>query len=191
MIKAIKVLLFFIFLAVTALVGFVYSGVYDIAADSPHHAITHWMLHTTMERSVARRATQINVPDNLNDAALIRSGAEHYGAMCVDCHMAPGRASSELREGLNPQPPELAYEVADKTPAALFWITKHGVKMSAMPAWGKTHTDTDIWAMVAFMQKLPRMTPAQFNALTEKPAGREAAHEHGDHRHGTDGKKAE
>ncbi len=191
MIKAIKVLLFFIFLTVIALVGFVYSGIYDIAADSPHHVATRWMLHTTMERSVARRVTEISVPDNLNDAAVIRSGAGHYAAMCVDCHMAPGRASSELREGLNPQPPELAYEVAEMPPAELFWITKHGVKMSAMPAWGKTHTDSDIWALVAFMQKLPRMTPAQFNALTEKAEGQGEGHDHGAHRHGTDGKKAQ
>jgi mono/diheme cytochrome c family protein len=187
-IKAIKVLLFFIFSAVIALLGFVYSGVYDIAADSPHHALTHWMLQTTMERSVQRRTAEISVPGNLSDAAVIRTGAGHYGAMCVDCHMAPGRASSELREGLNPQPPELAYEVADRSPAELFWVTKHGVKMSAMPAWGKTHTDTDIWALVAFMQKLPRMTPAQFNALTAKAAGQEAAHDHAAHRHATDAK---
>lgn len=188
MIKAIKVLLFFIFSAAIALLGFVYSGLYDIAADSPHHVLTHWMLQTTMERSVKRRTAEISVPGNLSDAAVIRTGAGHYGAMCVDCHMAPGRASSELREGLYPQPPELAYEVTDRSPAELFWITKHGVKMSAMPAWGKTHTDTDIWALVAFMQKLPRMTPAQFNALTAKAAGQEAAHDHAAHQHGTDAK---
>jgi mono/diheme cytochrome c family protein len=190
-IKAIKVLLFLILLAVIAAVGFVYSGVYDIAADTPHHAITRWLLHTTMNRSVARRAAEISAPANLNDAAMIRSGAGHYAQMCVDCHLAPGLESTELREGLNPQPPELAYEVADMSPAELFWITKHGVKMSAMPAWGKSHTDTDIWAMVAFMQKLPRMSPTQYKELTATPAGQQAAQGHGEHRHGTDGKQAE
>jgi mono/diheme cytochrome c family protein len=172
-------------------VGFVYSGVYDVGADNPHHAITRWMLHTTMDRSVARQAAQIKVPGNLNDTAVISTGAGHYAQMCVDCHLAPGRANSELREGLNPQPPELAYEVADMSPAQLFWITKHGIKMSAMPAWGKTHTDSDIWAMVAFMQKLPRMSPTEYNALTAAPAGQAAAHVHDAHAHGTDGKKAQ
>ncbi len=191
MIKAIKVLLFLILLAIIAAMGFVYSGVYDIAADTPHHAVTHWLLHTTMDRSVARRAAEISVPGNLGDTTVIRSGAGLYAEMCIDCHLAPGLASTELREGLNPQPPELAYEVADMSPAELFWITKHGVKMSAMPAWGKSHTDTDIWAMVAFMQKLPRMSPTQYKELTATPAGQPAAQGHGEHRHGTDGKKAE
>jgi mono/diheme cytochrome c family protein len=172
-------------------VGFVYSGIYDIAADTPHHAITRWMLHTTMDRSVARRAAQISVPGHLNDAAVIRTGAGHYAEMCVDCHLAPGLASTELREGLNPQPPELAYEVGDISPAELFWITKHGVKMSAMPAWGKSHTDADIWALVAFMQKLPRMSPTQYKELTATPAGGEAAHTHGEQRHGSGETKAE
>ena len=189
MIKTIKVLLFLILTAVAAVVGFVYSGVYDVGADIPHHSVTRWLLHTTMDRSVAKHAEGIAVPGNLNDTAVIHTGAGHYAEMCVECHLAPGLSSSELREGLNPQPPELAYEVADMSPAELFWITKHGVKMSAMPAWEKTHTDANIWAMVAFMQKLPRMTPAQYKALTASPAGQEAEHEHDGHRH--DGKTAE
>lgn len=190
MIKAIKVLLLLALLMLIAVAGFVYSGVYDVGADSPHHAITRWTLHTTMERSVARRSAPINVPANLDDAAVIRTGAEHYAAMCADCHLAPGLTSTELREGLNPQSPELAYEVAELSSAQLFWITKHGIKMSGMPAWGKTHTDTDIWALVAFMQKLPRMTPVQYKALTTPSPGRQGAHVHGDHAHATEEKKA-
>ena len=191
MIKAIKVLVFFTLLAIIAVVGFVYSGVYNVGADNPDSAVTRWLLHTTMDRSVARHAAGLTPPANLNDVAVISTGAGHYAEMCVDCHMAPGHPSTELREGLNPQPPELVYEVADMSPAELFWITKHGVKMSAMPAWGKTHTDSDLWALVAFMQKLPRMTPTEYTAFTTAPAGKAAAHVHGAHQHGTESKKAE
>lgn len=182
MIKAIKGLLLLILLAVIGAVAFIYSGVYDIGADSPHFAVTRWALHTTMDRSVARHAEEVTAPANLNDPAVIRMGAEHYAEMCVGCHLAPGKTNSELREGLYPKPPELAYSVGDMSPAELFWITKHGVKMSAMPAWGKTHPDDKIWALAAFMQKLPRMTPAQYNALTASSEGVESeAQERGKH----------
>lgn len=177
MIKAIKGLLLLILLAAVGAVIFIYSGVYNIGADSPHFAVTRWALHTTMDRSVARHAEAVTAPANLNDPAVIRVGAEHYAEMCVECHLAPGKTSSELREGLYPKPPELAYSVGDMSAAELFWITKHGVKMSAMPAWGKTHPDDKIWALAAFMQKLPRMTPAQYKELTAASAGAEA-HEH-------------
>ena len=52
-------------------------------------------------------------------------------------------------------------------PAETFWIIKHGIKMTAMPAWGKTHDDRLIWDMVAFVRKLPGLSPAQYQAITQ------------------------
>ena len=43
-------------------------------------------------------------------------------------------------------------------------MIKHGVKMTAMPAWGRTHNDQLIWDMVAFVGKLPSMSPAQYKS---------------------------
>src|SRR3546814_15521897 len=51
------------------------------------------------------------------------------------------------------------------TPAQQFWIIKHGIKMTAMPAWGKTHPDPLIWDMVAFVRKLPGMSPTEYKQL--------------------------
>jgi hypothetical protein len=34
-----------------------------------------------------------------------------------------------------------------------FWTIKHGIKMSAMPAWGKTLDDVTIWNLVAFLRQ--------------------------------------
>ena len=39
--------------------------------------------------------------------------------------------------------------------------------MTAMPAYGRTHSDEEIWAITAFLQKLPGMTKEQFQALNE------------------------
>ena len=61
--------------------------------------------------------------------------------MCVDCHLAPGMDSSEIRQGLLPKPPKLQEVVDEWKPAELFWIIKNGVKMTGMPAWGPTHSD--------------------------------------------------
>ncbi len=68
-----------------------------------------------------------------------------------------------MSQGLYPQAPELA-TAQDLSAAQQFWIIKHGVKLSAMPAWGRTHPDPLIWDMVAFVRKLPAMTPAQYKA---------------------------
>ena len=78
----------------------------------------------------------------------------------------PGRGRSELSQRLYPQAPQLA-EASDLTPAQQFWIIKHGVKLTAMPAWGKTHDDELIWDMVAFLQRLPKLSAKQYQAVVE------------------------
>src|SRR3546814_5441303 len=63
------------------------------------------------------------------------------------------------------------------TPAQQFWIIKHGIKMTAMPAWGKTHPDPLIWDMVAFVRKLPGMSPTEYKQLVASaPAERSEEH---------------
>ncbi|HTM80256.1 cytochrome c, partial [Asticcacaulis sp.] len=62
--------------------------------------------------------------------------------------------------------PELS-RGTDLTPAEQFWVIKHGIKLTAMPAWGLTHNDTLIWDMVAFLHKLPTLSPAQYAAAAK------------------------
>ena len=83
--------------------------------------------------------------------------------MCTGCHLGPGVERSELSQGLHPAAPELARSNG-RSPAEQFWIIKHGVKLSAMPAWGKTHDDQLIWDMVAFIRQLPKLSPQQYKA---------------------------
>lgn len=175
---ALLVLLLLFVLAGTA---FVASGVYDIGADAPHWRLTERVIGVLRDRSVHARAEAIEVPD-LDGADRIAEGAEHYAEMCTGCHLAPGMQESEIRPGLYPKPPVLAEE-RDLQPAEAFWVIKHGIKMSAMPAWGTTHSDEAIWHMVAFLRKLPTMTPEEYAKLTGGEEG-EAGHEHGHHHHG-------
>ena len=145
---------------------FIWSGTYNPGADCPHWKVTYSLLKMTRERSVERYASAIVVPTNLNDSKLILKGAGQYAAMCTNCHLAPGKKNTEIRPGLYPMPPDLSKVKVD--PREAFWVIKHGLKMSAMPAWGISHDDETIWSMVAFLQKLPEMTPAQYKEIVAK-----------------------
>ena len=161
----ITVLIVFLVLAAGAGI-FVYSGIYNIGADDRHTRPVEAMLQLLRERSIQVRAADLAVP-NLDDPQLALKGAGHYAGMCTGCHLAPGMADSEIRPGLYPQPPNLAQTRVD--PKTAFWVIKHGIKMSAMPAWGLAgHDDATIWSMVAFLQKLPGMTPAEYTAMVAK-----------------------
>jgi mono/diheme cytochrome c family protein len=109
-------------------------------------------------------ARGIVVP-HLDDPKLIAMGAEHYADMCTGCHLAPGMEDSEIRQGLYPIPPKLA-DVGAGDPAEQFWVIKHGIKLTAMPAWGATHSDEAVWGLVAFVQKLPTLSPEQYRQAT-------------------------
>ena len=164
--------------------AFVYSGVYNIGADDHHTKPVFALLHTLRERSIQARSADLKMPD-LNDPQLILKGAGQYAAMCTQCHLTPAMKDSELRPGLYPQPPNLSQVRVD--PKEAFWVIKHGIKMSAMPAWGASHDDDTIWSMVAFLQKLPDMTAAQYQDIVAKAPpdedmdmGDEGGHSHGE-----------
>lgn len=163
---------------------FVYSGIYNAGADDPHTRPMFALMQTVRSRSIHARSQDIPVP-KLDDEQLILKGAGQYAAMCTGCHLKPGMTDSEIRSGLYPQPPNLS-EVRVE-PQDAFWVIKHGLKMSAMPAWGLTHDDDTIWSMVAFLQKLPDLTPAQYKDIVAKAPPDEdmdMGEEGGHHHHG-------
>src|SRR5512141_1554418 len=143
---------------------FVRSGIYNMGADAPHAPLTLTLLENLRDNATKAHSRDIAVPADLDSPAHIAQGAQLYSTRCTGCHLAPGASQSELRTGLYPQPPDLSTDGIDDT-AEAFWIIKHGIKMSAMPAWGKTHTDAEIWNLVAFLRKLPGMSPAQYQQL--------------------------
>jgi len=153
-------------LLVAAVAVAIYAGLYNIAADVPHTQPVYWLLDTVRERSVTARAQNIAVPNNLDDANRISRGAGQYAEMCSGCHLAPGMKRTEISQGLYPRAPELRRKT-DLTPAEQFWIVKHGVKMTGMPAWGVTHDDGLHWDVVAFVRKLPKLTPAQYETMVK------------------------
>lgn len=163
-----KVIGTLVFVALAVVVGggaYISLGSYDVAADVPHKPFVYWLLDTARDRSVETRAGAITVPGDLGEQSRIEAGAGLYAEMCADCHLAPGMAPTEISQGLYPRAPELSHGT-DLTPAEEFWIIKHGIKMSGMAAWGKTHNDTLIWEMVAFLGKLPSLSAQQYQSMT-------------------------
>jgi mono/diheme cytochrome c family protein len=163
---------------VVLLSGFIviYAGIYDVSATEPHSPVTSWLLETARTRSIKAHAAGIQVPPGLDDPAKVLIGVDHYAAHCAVCHGAPGVPRGEIAQGLYPLPPDLANVVPLYTPAELFWILKHGIKMTGMPAWSD-HSDDELWATVGFLEKLADMSEQDYAKLVV------ASMAHGDHHH--------
>ena len=142
----------------------IYAGIYDVAATEPHWPPTTWLLETARTRSIKAHAAGIQVPPGLDDPAKVLIGVDHYAAHCAVCHGAPGVLKGAIAQGLYPPPPDLAKTASRFTPAELFWIVKHGVKMTGMPGWSD-HSDDELWATIAFVKKLPGMSEEEYGKL--------------------------
>jgi mono/diheme cytochrome c family protein len=158
---------FVLALLTTVAVGLivVYTGAYNVAATDRHADVVRWAFDTTMHRSVERRAWDVGEPPPV-DAAAAEQAAPFYDSTCAHCHGAPGLDRASWARNMRPPPPKLT-EVATKWEAReIFWITKHGIRMTGMPAFGTEIDDATLWRLTAFVEQLPGMTSERYEALT-------------------------
>lgn len=160
-------LLILLIAAVVALGGF-----YPVAASKSDPPGVGWVLEETMEHGVKASAKGLNAP-KLSQADVLEGGS-HFKGMCQACHGGPGAEPEEFAAGMNPKPPNLAEAGQEWTVPEIFWIAKNGIRMSAMPAFGKTDEDDELWKIAAFVKQLPKVSAAKYAALPN-------AHEHGMH----------
>lgn len=153
---------------------FVWSGAYNVAASEPHFAVTHWLLDFAKRRSVETQSLLIFAPP-LDDPDLVRLGAAHYHGGCAPCHGGPGDPSNPVVQQMYPEPADLPLAAPSWTPGQLFWIAKNGFKFTGMPAWVAQNRDDEVWAVVAFLRALPKMSAAEYRRLAigeaEAPRG--------------------
>ncbi len=154
------------FIAILVMGGFLvaWSGVYSVAASRGHWPGFRLLLEFGMRSSVRTHALGIDVP-NLDDPALVERGAGHFQGGCAPCHGAPGRPSSPIVYAMLPEPPDLGATVPAWKTNELFWIVKNGLKYTGMPAWPAQQRDDEVWAVVAFLQRLPNTTASEYQAL--------------------------
>lgn len=150
--------------------GFVWSGWYDISANVQHTQAVYSLLEKVMHQSVKLRASTIAVPA-LGDTAQVAQGAACYVDKCVQCHGGPGVAQHEIGRSMQPLPGPLVDASVRWRPQELYWVTRNGIKMSGMPAWQFRLSDSEMWALVAFMQRLPTLTASEFRAIAAAPPG--------------------
>jgi mono/diheme cytochrome c family protein len=166
----------------------VWSGAYNVAATAGHTGPVRWIFDTTLHYSVESRADE--VPQALFRNADLQAGFRDFQEYCVHCHGAPGVETHEWASGMVPNPPELSKAVSQWSQREIFWIVKHGIKMTGMPAFGDSESDETIRNITAFVDRMEGMSPEKYSALRQQWAssggnqeGAEGEAGHGSHSH--------
>lgn len=133
-------------------------GLYPIGADNPPGSL---------ERMLASRAMNVYVDKHMPDmdnpigptAANLIDGAKEYEEHCAVCHGGADPKISPLQNRFSPPAPQLINRIPHDPDPWLFWVTKHGVRMTGMPAWDGVMTDDDIWKAIAFIKHSDNLPP--------------------------------
>lgn len=147
---------------VVAGIAYAWTGLFPLSASSGHAAITYWILDFGKRNVVDTLSTGIDAPP-LDEPALVMKGAGHFATACAPCHGAPGK--QPVIKGMTPRPPNLPEKVGRWEDKELFWIVKHGIKFTGMPAWQAQNRDDEIWAMVSFLKALPALDTDAYEHL--------------------------
>ena len=158
----------------------IYAGLFNVAATDPHWPATYWVLERARVRSIQMHAAGLTPPAGYDAPSRIVAAVGHFSEHCATCHGAPGAKQSDVAEGLYPRPPNLKEPAGRYTSGELFWILKHGIKMSGMPSMA-SDGDAMLWSTVAFLEKLPRMSDEAYNDLwmQAQAAGSQSGMNHG------------
>jgi cytochrome c553 len=167
--RAFRVAVLFAVLGVLGFLGAA-SGLIPIKASSGHWAITRWFLDFSKRRSVVTHTVGLKPPP-LDDARLVMKGAGHYEVGCAACHGSPQLQTPRIAQAMTPPPPHLPPRISRWEPEELFYIVKHGIKFTGMPAWPAQRRDDEVWAVVAFLRELPRLDAEQYRRLAGVEAG--------------------
>jgi mono/diheme cytochrome c family protein len=146
--------------------GILLSGGFSTAATTQHFALTHRLLDLGLRISVNVRANDIAVP-SLDNEPMQQRGMACYRQHCEQCHGAPALAPQPEGRGMLPIPANLAASTREWSPAALYYITKKGVRMTGMPAWEFRMSDDSIWSTIAFLKVLPTHTKSSYEQMLE------------------------
>ncbi len=152
--------------AVLTLVGILRHGF--SARDEP----------TALEAFVARRLRQLAVPSaarNMENPVAptgeaLSEARAHFADHCALCHANDGRGQTQIGQSFYPKAPDMASPTTQSlSDGELFYIIKHGIRLTAMPAWGKDTPEHDrkSWKLVHFIRHLPEITREEIDEMKE------------------------
>lgn len=144
------------------------GGVLPAGADNVPPPPEEWAAKTSLHATIARETKDLANPVATSDETLL-AGIKSYGQNCAVCHGAADAKASTLAKGFYIKSPQLAKDgVEDDPEATTFWKLKHGIRFTAMPAFGGNLSDDDLWKIAVFlkhMDKLPSAADAAWKAL--------------------------
>jgi mono/diheme cytochrome c family protein len=155
--------------AALVLVSFAKLGVLPVQADVTPSPLEATLLGSALHASVARHAPKGGNPMSASEDTLV-AGAKLYRQMCSRCHGLSRESDNTYGRSFYPPAPHFALSRTSYTDTEMFWIIKHGIRNTAMLAWGNLLSDEEIWQVVTLLR--------EFNSLPDSVTLQLRGHQH-------------
>jgi thiosulfate dehydrogenase len=150
---------------VAAYVGIVTGTLIPANADAQPGHFERWAANASLHASLSRAVPGLQNPLQANNANEM-AGAKLYGANCSICHGDSSGRPTMIAFGLYQHAPLLArYGQTDDPDGATYWTITHGIRLTGMPSFSKTLSDTQRWQIATFLKNFDTLTPAAQAAL--------------------------
>ena len=134
-------------------------GMVNTAADQTPSRLERRMAGTALDASVEKRAADLKNPLEATDVNILE-GMRLYVQNCAGCHGSPKEPDAVFGSAFNPHVPQFMKQAPDMPDNENFYITKHGVRLTGMPAWGKLYDDDKLWKVTTFLSHMEKLPPA-------------------------------
>jgi len=166
----VKALLIGIVLGVLIVLGGIYfyisTGRAPVAANGPAMPFERKMAN--MAQHAYLQKLPHPAPQVPADEKNLMEGAKIYKENCAICHGLPGLAPTAIAEGMAPRPPQLfkGTGVTDDEEWESYWKAEGGIRMTGMPSFKGSLTETQIWQVVVLLKNADKISPGVRAALT-------------------------
>ncbi|MGC1448593.1 MAG: cytochrome c [Candidatus Sulfotelmatobacter sp.] len=143
-------------------------GLAEVRSDSRPPAWESQLMHSAVRASVRRSASGIQVPPPGNVEDAIVQGGKLYFNGCAGCHGEPGKAGEDLSH--YPPVPQLAQIGTQYSEPEMYWIIKHGIRNTAMSAYGPFYSDKEMWALADFLGRIDNLPAGVLERIQQKKA---------------------
>ncbi|HKB98875.1 MAG TPA: cytochrome c [Terriglobales bacterium] len=139
---------------------YVAGGSAPVATTDSDIPFESFFAHKALNARIKKEMPK-NVPIQANEANYL-AGADLYKQHCAVCHGLPLAPKSAIATGMYPHPP-LLFEgkgVTDDEPGESYWKILNGIRLSGMPGFSKSLSETQMWQMALLVANADKLPPS-------------------------------
>jgi thiosulfate dehydrogenase len=148
----------------TGYVGITQGILIPANADSKPGKLETWAAHKALNATIKREMPRGANPVAATDANYL-AGIKLYGENCAMCHGVANGAPSTVAVGLYQHAPQLGKDgVEDDPEGETFWKLDHGIRLTGMPAFSPSLSETQVWTLALFLKHMDSLPPVPARA---------------------------